>query len=232
MPDPIKLQMLSPSVNNLSVRVFLRAAGIPFEEVNAWGATRTPEYMARIPSSLTPAIESPELPRGALWESCAIMMYLSNKNKLESLYPTDPGRRAQVDAANFYLVGTIYPLLARATYEKLGFGTYAGEVASSSADDASKATARRDCEEALQKPLETMRTFFIGKSGFIGDGDKPTIADIRFAATLEFCHLCERQLPQWAQDYQARVEKALGNAYSEPAADVRGYVSSRQPSTN
>ena len=41
MPEPIKLQMLSPSVNNLSVRVFLRAAGLPFEEVNAWGATRT-----------------------------------------------------------------------------------------------------------------------------------------------------------------------------------------------
>ena len=120
-------------------------------------------------------------------------------------------------------------MLARATYEKLGFGTYAGEVASSSADDASKAKARRDCEEALQKPLETMRTVFIGKAGFIGDGDKPTIADIRFAATLEFCQLFERQLPQWAQDYVARVEKALGKAYSEPASDVRGYVASRKP---
>jgi glutathione S-transferase len=229
MPDPIKLHMLGPSVNNLSVRVFLRAAGLPFEEVNAWGATRTPEYMAKIPSSLTPAIESPELPRGALWESCAIMMYLSNKHKLDSLYPTDPGRRAQVDAANFYLVSSIYPLLARATYEKLGFGTYAGEVATSDADDAAKAKARRDCEDALEKPFEAMRTFFIGKEGFIGDGDKPTIADIRFAASLEFCALFERQLPQWAQDYVARVEKALGKAYSEPASDVRGYVASRKP---
>ena len=228
MPETIKLQMLQPSVNNLSVRVFLRAAGLPFEEVNAWGSTRTPEYMKKIPSSLTPAIESPELPRGAMWESCAIMMYLSNRHGLDHLYPKDPGVRAQVDAANFYLVGTLYPLLARATYEKLGFATYAGEIATSAADASTKAKARAECEDALQKPLETMRTFFIGKSGFIGDGDRPTIADIRFAATLEFYHLCDRALPQWAEDYVARVEKALGKAYSEPAADVRGYVASRK----
>lgn len=228
MADTIKLQMLPPSVNNLAVRVFLRAAGLPFEEVNAWGTTRTAEYMAKIPSSMTPAIESPELRRGALWESCAIMMYLANKHGLTSLYPTDPGRRAQVDAANFYQTGTIYPLLARATYEKLGFPLYAGEVASSGADDAAKAQARQACEEALDKPLEAMRTFFVGEKGFIGDGESPTIADIRFAASLEFHALCDRPLPAWATQYVARVEQALGKAYSEPAADVRGYVASRK----
>jgi glutathione S-transferase len=156
------------------------------------------------------------------------MMYLSNRHGLNHLYPTDPGRRAQVDAANFYLVGTIYPLLARATYEKLGFSTYAGEIATSGADAAAKAEARAACEEALQKPLDAMRTFFIGKTGFIGDGEGPTIADIRLAATLEFYHLCDRALPAWADEYVARVEKALGKAYTEPAADVRGYVASRK----
>ena len=110
-----------------------------------------------------------------------------------------------------------------------GNASFTRFTTSTNVDDASKAKARRDCEDALQKPLETMRTFFIGKAGFIGDGDKPTIADIRFAATLEFCHLCEKALPQWAEEYAARVEKALGKAYSEPAADVRGYVASRQP---
>ena len=33
----LKLNMLPPSVNNMSVRVFVRAAGLPFEEENVWG---------------------------------------------------------------------------------------------------------------------------------------------------------------------------------------------------
>jgi glutathione S-transferase len=31
-------------------------------------------------------------------------------------------------------------------------------------------------------------------------------------------------LPDWAKDYKDRVEAALGDAYSEPAGDVRGYI--------
>ena len=36
----MKLNMLPPSVNNMSVRVFVRAAGIPVEEENVWGQTQ------------------------------------------------------------------------------------------------------------------------------------------------------------------------------------------------
>ena len=35
-------------------------------------------------------------------------------------------------------------------------------------------------------------------------------------------------LPAWATDYLKRVETKLGKAYSEPAADVRGYVGSKK----
>ena len=59
------LHMLPPSVNNLAVRVFLRAAGLPFSEENAWGKTRTPEFMAKIPAHLTPAIEHRPIIRAA-----------------------------------------------------------------------------------------------------------------------------------------------------------------------
>lgn len=227
MSASYKLHMLPPSVNNLTVRVFLRAAGLPFEETNAWGATRTEPYMKVIPSSLTPAIEDPDLPRGALWESCAIMAYLCNKHGLDQFYPTDPGRRAQIDAANFYLVGTLYPYVARATYPRLGFGQYAGEVgATEGADEALKAQARSEAEAALAKPLEAFRTFFLSETGFIGDGDSPSIADIRLACTLEFLAKCDEPLPAWATEYRDRVEAALGDAYSAPAADVRGFLAS------
>jgi glutathione S-transferase len=34
------------------------------------------------------------------------------------------------------------------------------------------------------------------------------------------------ELPSWAGDHMTAIETALGEAYSEPAADVRGYVDS------
>ena len=220
----IHLHMLPPSVNNLAVRVFLRASGLDHKEENAWGKTRSPEFMAKIPAHLTPAIEVADHPRGAMWESCAIMMYLANKHGLEHLYPKDPERRALVDTANFYMSGTLYPLVARAAYPRLGFPCYPGEVAAT--DDASpeqKAAARKAAEDALAEPLEVLRQYFV-RDEFIGDGAGPSIADIRFAATLEFLAMNDAPLPAWATTYLAKVEAKLGAAYSEPAADVRGFV--------
>jgi len=219
------LNILKPSVNNLTVRIFVRAAGLDYEEVDVWGQTTSPEYMAKYPAHLTPMLEEESLPQGALGESCAIMAYLSNKHGLEKFYPSDPGRRAMIDNAMFYLIGTVYPLLARATYPVLAFGQYPGEVATSEADDELKEKARKDAEEALAEPLEVYNTFFLAGKPFIG-GDHPSIADIRFAATLEFLRAIDYDLPQWAEDYMARMEDNLGEAYSEPAADVRGYVAS------
>jgi glutathione S-transferase len=220
------INILKPSVNNLSVRVFVRAADLDFEEQDVWGSTTSPEYMAKYPAHLTPMLEAEGLPRGALGESCAIMAYLCNKHGLEDFYPSDPGRRAMIDNANFYLIGTLYPLLARATYPTLAFGQYPGEVATApDATDEMKAKAAKDAEEALADPLEVFNTFFLDGKPFIG-GDHPSIADIRFAATLEFLRSIDYPFPQWADDFMARIEDNLGAAYSEPAADVRGYVES------
>jgi glutathione S-transferase len=217
------LSVLMPSVNNLTVRIFVRAAGLDFEEVDVWGQTRTPEFLAKDPAHLTPLLEEEGLPRGSLWESCAIMQYLCNKHGLDRFYPTDPGERAMVDSAMFYLIGTLYPLVARATYPTLGFPQYPGEVATSEADDAMKAKAQEDAEAAVAEPLEAYRLFFLDGRTFIG-GDQPSIADIRLAATLEFLRAVDYDFPAWAEEYMAAVEGALGEAYSEPAADVRGFV--------
>jgi glutathione S-transferase len=219
------LNILTPSVNNLSARIFVRAAGLDFEEVDVWGKTTEPEYLSKYPAHLTPMLEGEELPRGTLGESCAIMAYLCNKHGLDQFYPTDPGQRAMVDNAMFYLIGTVYPLVARATYPTLGFAQYPGEVATSDADDGMKAKAQKDAEAALADPLDVYRAYFLDGKRFIG-GDQPTIADIRLAATLEFLRAIDYDFPQWAEDYMKAMEEALGDAYSEPAADVRGYVDS------
>jgi glutathione S-transferase len=190
-----------------------------------WGKKSTPEFLAKDPADLTPLLEEEGLPKGSLWESCAIMQYLCNKHGLDRFYPTDPGERAMVDSAMFYLIGTLYPYLARATYPTLQFPQYAGEVGASDADAEAKAAAAEAARTALARPLEAYLTFFLDGKTFIGV-DHPSIADIRFAASLEFLRAIDYELPQWAEDYLAAMESALGDAYSEPAADVRGYVAS------
>jgi glutathione S-transferase len=224
------LSILKPSVNNLTARIFVRAAGLDFEELDVWGKKSTPEFLEKDPADLTPLLEEAELPSGSLWESCAIMQYLCNKHGLEQFYPKDPGRRAMIDSAMFYLIGTFYPLLTRATYPTLGFPQYPGEVGSSDADDEMKARAQKDAEAALAGPLEVYRAFFLGGEPFIG-GDTPSIADIRLAATLEFLRSIDYDFPAWAQEYMARMEATLGEAYSEPATDVRGYIAGLKSAT-
>jgi glutathione S-transferase len=219
----MKLNMLPPSVNNMSVRVFVRAVGLPVEEENVWGQTQGDEYKARVPSGLTPSIESDELPKGAMWESCAVMMYLASREGRDDLYPTDLTKRAMVDSANFYTMSILYPLVARATYPRLSFAGYPGEVATSEASEEEKETARKAAEAALPGILDVYRDFFLADSDFIG-GDKPSIADIRLVCTLEFLTVTDMKIPDWMKEYTERVETALGDAYSEPAADVRGYI--------
>jgi glutathione S-transferase len=219
------VNILKPSVNNLTVRIFMRAAGLDFEELDVWGKTTSPEFMQKYPAHLTPMLEEEGLPKGALGESCAIMAYLCNKHGLTQFYPEEPGERAMVDNAMFYLIGTVYPLITRATYPTLGFAQYPGEVATSDADDEIKAKAQQDAEAALAEPLDVYRAFFLGGKPFIG-GDSPSIADFRFAASLEFLRAIDYEFPAWAEDYMTRMEETLGEAYSEPVADVRGYIES------
>lgn len=223
------LSILKPSVNNLTVRVFVRAAGLDFEEVDVWGKKGTPEFLAKDPADLTPLLEESGLPDGSLWESCAIMQYLCNKHGLSQFYPTEPGERALVDSAMFYLIGTLYPLVARATYPTLGFPQYAGEVGPSEADAELKARAQSDAVAAVAGPLDSYRSFFLEGRQFIG-GDSPSIADIRLVATLEFLNAIDYEFPPWATEYMRSVESSLGDAYTEPAADVRDYLASVKPS--
>jgi len=113
--------------------------------------------------------------------------------------------------------------VARATYPRLSFSGYPGEVSTSDATDEGKEAARKAAEDAIPAILEVYNTYFLADGPFIG-GDEPSIADIRLASTLEFLAVTDLELPDWLQDYMQRVESALGDAYSEPAGDVRGYI--------
>ncbi|MFP3786249.1 glutathione S-transferase, partial [Burkholderia sp. SIMBA_024] len=68
--------------------------GLPYESIEAGGAfgkVDSPEYRALNPNGLVPMIEDHGLP---LWESNAIVRYLSARYALDTLYPADPAERA------------------------------------------------------------------------------------------------------------------------------------------
>ena len=152
------------------------------------------------------------------------MPYLCNSHGLDRFYPTAAGKRAMIDSAMFYLIGTLYPLVARATYPALSFPQYPGEVGASDADAATKAEAQKAAAAAVAEPLDVYRAFFLDGTPFIA-GNAPSIADIRLAATLEFLRAIDYDFPAWTSEYMAAIERTLGAAYSEPAGDVRGYIS-------
>ncbi len=218
----IKLHVLKPSVNNMTVRVFVRAAKLDFVEDDVYGKTRTPEFLSKNPAHMTPMLEAKQLPKGAIWESCAIMQYLSNKHQITKFYPKAAAKRAMIDSAMFYIIGSLYPLVARATYPALGFPQYPGEVGATQLDASHKAEAQKAALDAIAEPLDVFHTFYMDGKPFIGA--KPSIADMRLAATLEFLAIVDYKLPDWAKTFMANMEKSLGKAYLEPAADVRGYI--------
>ena len=122
-----------------------------------------------------------------------------------------------------YQTGSLYPLVARAAYPRLGFPLYPGEVGASEADDATKEAARQASEDALGEILDVYRDFYLDGQPFIG-GASPSIADMRLAATLEFLRITDFAFPDWLETYMSAMSSALGAAYDEPAGDVRGYI--------
>jgi glutathione S-transferase len=114
-------------------------------------------------------------------------------------------------------------LVARATYPALGFPGYPGEVAASDATAEAKEAGRTAAQQALDEPLGVIASFFIGDNTFIG-GASPSIADMRLASTLEFLSVIDYTPPSWVPTYLTAMATALGAAYAEPAADVRGYI--------
>ena len=163
------LNILKPSVNNLTARIFVRAAGLDFEEVDVWGKTTTPEFLAKDPAHLTPMLEEEGLPRGSLWESCAIMQYLCNKHGLDQFYPTDPARAG--DGRQRDVLPDRHALSARRARHlpdaRLPAVPGRGRPPRTPTTSM-KAQAQQDAEAALAEPLDVYRAFFLDGKTFIG----------------------------------------------------------------
>ena len=218
------LSILTPSVNNLTARIFVRAAGLDFEELDVWGKKDAPEFVQKDPALLTPMLEEEGLPKGSLWESCAIMQYLCNKHGLDQLYPTDPAERAMVDSAMFYLIGTLLsagrarhlpdarlpPVRGRGRHLR-GRRRHEGAGAEGRRGRARRAARRLPRVLPRRQEVHRRRRSVDRRHPAGGDARVPAGDRLRLPGLGRGVHR-----PRW--------RTALGEAYSEPAADVRGFV--------
>lgn len=216
------LNILPPSANSMCVRILLRAAKFPFEEIDVYGKTREEAYIAKCPAHHAPLLESAELPKGCLPDSVAIMQYLCDRHELEQWYPTSLTQRAMINACLQYQAGALYPMVAKVVYPLFGFPPYPADLHGAPIPDSVKTEGRLAAQAALPELLSVIHEFFF-EGDFIG-GKTPGIADLRFASTLEWLPVAAYEFPSWARDYLHRMESELGEHYAQPAADLRALV--------
>jgi glutathione S-transferase len=97
------------SVNVQKVLWCLGELQVPFERHDVgglYGGNREPDYLERNPTGLVPMISDDGFD---LWESNAIVRYLSAKYGTGSLWPEDPASRALADKWMDYQLGTVFP---------------------------------------------------------------------------------------------------------------------------
>ncbi len=99
------------SVNNQKVVICANELGIPYERFDAggsFGGLDTPEALARNPNKLIPVIRDGDF---VLWESNAIVRYLSRVYGAGSLWPDDSRVAADADRWMDWQATTLNPAL-------------------------------------------------------------------------------------------------------------------------
>ena len=141
------LSILKPSVNNLTTRIFVRAAGLDFAEDDMWGKKGTPEFLQKDPADLTPLLEEDGLPEGLAVGELRDHAVPLQQARARALLPDrarSPGDGRQRD-----VLPDRHALSARRPRHLSGARrsrSTPARSARSEADDAMKATAQQDAD--------------------------------------------------------------------------------------
>jgi len=205
---------LAPSANSICVVTLINHIKADFTVKPldmTKGETRTPEFLALNPNHGCPTIEYAK--GKAIIESNACLRYVATVGKSEDTYPSDAIERGRVDSALDWGLSSLYPKLAKVCYPSLNFGGTLEEGKAGFAD--------------LTEQLELFqKTFFADdfKSNKFILGDKPSIADFKFAAIFRLMEpVVGFETTQFVKDYV----KAFGAAvpeFKEASAGFDGYV--------
>jgi glutathione S-transferase len=171
---------------------------LDIEVVNAYGKTRTPEFLAINPCHTAPTLEL-DGSDGAIWESNAIMRYLCVTSQGgEDLYPADPVLRGKIDMVMDWRQTSMYKPMPAIAYVVFGFAN----------DDEA---AKKSFAELMNDHFPILSDVYLKDTPFCYS-DKPTIADLSIAPVLTFIK-CRKNLwaavPEKVREYHARVLEAF-----------------------
>ena len=220
----IKLHVIKPSVNNMTARVFVRAAKLDFTEDDVYGKTRTEDFWPRNPAHLTPMMEArrPAEGRGVgeLRDHAVSLQQASSRQVL-----SDRAGKARHGRQRDVLYRRHALSLSRRARPMARSASRTMRARSARATPTPRRRTRRRRRRLppwARRSRCSANSISRGKT-FIG-GDHVSIADIRLAASLEFLHAIDYPVPGWLGTYWSAVKHALGAAYAEPAKDVEGYI--------
>lgn len=201
---PLQFYTLAGSTNCAGPHVLLEAAGVDYETVtkvpfnDGENGTRHASHLSKFPSGQCPAIEDDGL---RAFECGAVMRYIANKHLStlgDDYYPAgDFARRAEIDSAFDFVNTTVYAAITKAAYPVLGFAPALSEDDQKAANDA--------LLDLLNSRIVALQ--MDGKKYLCGD--KPTIADVRFAPTLLFARVAvvlPERLAKYLEDVAAEVK--------------------------
>jgi len=193
----MKLYGFPPSPNTWKVRAVAAHLELPLElelvDLTK-GQSRTPEYLALNPTGRTPVLVDGDL---TLWESCAIMQYLADREP-NPLWPKDAKIRADImrwqswQLAHWNAEGCQPLIFERLVKKILNLGAPDAAVVA-------KAT------EAFNREARVLDAHLAKQPYLVGTG--LTLADFSVAAPLFYAKEAELPLPSHPQlrDWFARI---------------------------
>ena len=162
-----------PTSSNVQPVVWLAAElGLEFKRLDvggAFGGTDTTEYRAMNPNGLIPVIEDGDV---AMFESQAIMRYVASRHGDDTLWPSDPIKRAPVDQWMEWAKTSIAPNVVYKIFWQL-VRTSAAERNHAMLEDGVAAAAKL-------MPIAEAR---LAQHDYLA-GDALTLADFTFGAQL------------------------------------------------
>mmetsp|Transcript_20303 Transcript_20303/g.44131 ORF Transcript_20303/g.44131 Transcript_20303/m.44131 type:complete len:223 (-) Transcript_20303:140-808(-) len=196
----MKLHILPPSPNSHGCIAIVKHLKLEdkIEIINAYGKTRTPEFLAINPCHTCPTLQF-DGDDGAIWESAAIMRFLCVNNEGgEELYPSDPTLRGKVDMVMDWRQTGLVSCIPAIGYIVFGFPQ--------PDEDAKKAFAK-----LLDEYFPVLLDIFLKDTAFCFS-DKPTIADLCVAPLLTFLKCRSKfweKTPDKVKEYHTRVLEAF-----------------------
>jgi glutathione S-transferase len=171
------------------------------EIVNAYGKTRTEEFIAMNPCHCCPTLEFGG-DKGVMWESCACMRTMCQLFEGgEKYYPKDPILRGKIDLVCDWKNTVFYPCFPSLGYVIFGYP-----------NDTAK--AKEDFKKLCDEHFVTLTDTFLKGKKFCYS-DTPTIADLGVAPLLTLIKGRPKfwaKVPDAVKDYHTRVLEAFPEA--------------------